>query len=151
MIRDYLKLYKSLNRNRVRYLLIGGLACIIYGVPRTTLDIDIFIETSLINAERLLRALKEAGFGTARLTSPERIIKNEINVFEDYLRLDVFTNVKGLKFEKTWNNRRRKKINGINVNLASLRDIIKSKRASKRRVDKEDIAILSRIAKERKS
>ena len=77
MIKDYLRLYKSLNKNRVKYLIIGGIACIIYGVPRTTLDIDIFIEPSLKNAEKLLKALRNAGFGTARLTTPQKIIKNE--------------------------------------------------------------------------
>ena len=86
MLRDYLRLYKSLNRNKVKYLIIGGIACIIYGVPRTTLDIDIFIEPSVKNAKKLLKALKEAGFGTARMTTPQKITENEINVFEDYLR-----------------------------------------------------------------
>ena len=145
MIRDYLKLYKSLNRNKVSYLIIGGIACIIYGVPRTTLDIDIFIEPSLKNAERLLKALKEAGFGTAYVTTPQKIIKNEINIFEDYLRLDIITKPKGLVFDKAWKNRSVKRINGIKVNVASIRDIIKSKKASKRRFDKEDIKILQAI------
>ena len=111
MLKDYLKLYKSLNRNKVKYLIIGGIACIIYGVPRTTLDIDIFIEPSLENAKRLLKALKEIGFGTAHVTTPRKIIKNEINVFEDYLRIDIITKPKGLAFDKAWKNRNIKKIN----------------------------------------
>ncbi|MCQ9206802.1 MAG: nucleotidyltransferase [Omnitrophica bacterium] len=145
MLQDYLKLYKSLNRNRVRYLLIGGIACIVYGVPRTTLDIDIFIESSLKNAILLLKALKEAGFGTESLTTPEMVVKNEINIFEDYLRLDVFTSLKGLKFTGAWGRRCIKKIDGIKIKLASLEDILKSKKAYKRNFDKQDIRILSQI------
>ena len=147
MIKDYLKLYKSLNKNKVRYLIIGGIACIIYGVPRTTLDIDIFVEPSLKNAERLLRALKEIGFGTVHMTTPQKITKNEINVFEDYLRLDVITKPKGLAFDKAWKNRNVKMINGIKVNIASIKDIVKSKKASGRRLDKEDIKVLQSISR----
>ena len=149
MLRDYLRLYKSLNRNKVKYLIIGGIACIIYGVPRTTLDIDIFIEPSVKNAKKLLKALKEAGFGTARMTTPQKITENEINVFEDYLRLDIITKPEGLVFNKAWKDRNVKRINGINVNVASIKDIIKSKKASKRRFDKEDIKILQKILRKR--
>lgn len=145
MIREYLKLYKCLNKSRVKYLIIGGIAAIIYGVPRTTLDIDIFIEPSLANAKRLLKALKDAGFGTAHITTPEKIIGNEISVFEDYLRLDVITKPKGLIFDKAWKNREIKKIKGINIKLASIKDVIKSKKASKRNIDKDDIRILQDI------
>ena len=146
MLRDYLRLYKSLNKNKVKYLIIGGIACIIYGVPRNTLDIDIFIEPTLKNARRLLKALKEAGFGTACMTTPQKIIKNEINVFEDYLRLDIITKPKGLVFAESWKRRSAKKINGISIKVASVKDIIKSKQAAKRDFDKEDIKILKRIS-----
>ena len=149
MLRDYLKLYKSLNDNKVKYLIIGGIAAIVYGVPRTTLDIDIFIEPSQENATRLLKALKDSGFGTASLTTPLKIVRNEINVFEDYLRVDVFTKPKALVFDKVWKNKKVKIINGIKVNFASIEDIIISKKASKRPLDKEDIKILLQILKKK--
>ena len=145
MIENHLKLYKSLNKYRARYLIIGGVAAIVYGVPRTTLDIDILIEPTLENAEKLLKALKKAGFGTASLTSPKKIIDNELTVFEDYIRLDVFTKVKGMKFEKAWKDRTIKKIANVAVKFASLKDIISSKKASKRQIDKEDLKLLKQI------
>ena len=149
MLKDYLRLYRSLNNNKVKYLVIGGIAAIVYGVPRTTLDIDIFIEPSLENAKRLLNALKESRFGTANLTTPNKIIGNEINVFEDYLRLDVFTKPKALTFDKSWKNKKVKRIENINVNFASIEDIMKSKKASKRTLDKEDLKILRQILKKK--
>ena len=147
MINEYLKLYKSLNKNKVKYIIIGGVACIIYGVPRTTLDIDIFIERTPGNAARLLKALDEAGFGTASMTTPKRIAENELSVFEDYLRLDVMTKVKGLNFDDAWKNRTVKKIEGITVNLASIEDIIKSKSASRRKSDIDDIKTIKKIVR----
>lgn len=144
MIEDHLKLYKSLNRNRVRYLVIGGIAAIIYGVPRTTLDVDIIIEPDLKNAERLLGALKSAGFGTASMTSPRKIIDNEITVFEDYIRLDVFTKVKGMAFGKAWGRKTVKTMRSVPIKFASLSDLISSKKASGRKIDKEDLFILKK-------
>ncbi len=145
MLKDHLTLYRSLNKYKLKYLIIGGIAAIIYGVPRTTLDVDIYIEPSLKNAEKLLAALKDAGFGTASLTSPQKIIANEITVFEDYLRLDVFTKVKGMQFEKAWGRKVIKKIGAVLIKFASLKDIIASKKTSKRKIDKEDLLILKQL------
>ena len=145
MIGDHIKLYKSLNKNRVKYLVLGGIAALIYGVPRTTLDIDIFIEASLTNAQRLLNALQEIGFGTAYLTTPEKIIANEITIFEDYLRLDILTKVKGIFFSDVWKRRVIKDIKNVRVKFTSLPDLILSKEAAGRKIDKEDLKILKSL------
>ena len=142
MLKRHLKLYKSLNRHKVKYLIIGGIACSIYGSPRGTLDIDIIIKSDYINARNLLKALKRAGFSTASLTTPEKILANEISIFEDYLKLDVFTKVKGIEFEKVWRDREVKYINSIAIKVISLDDLIKSKTASDREIDITDIRIL---------
>ena len=39
----YGRLFANLNRHRVRYVTIGGMAAIVYGVPRSTLDADVLI------------------------------------------------------------------------------------------------------------
>lgn len=147
MLEKHLTLYKSLKRNKVEYLIIGGIACGIYGSPRATKDLDIFIKPTLENAKRLLSALKEAGFGTAYLTTPEKIIKNEVSIFEDFMRLDVLTKVKGLNFDKAWQRRQTKILKGIKIIVVSLDDLIISKRAATRLIDKEDIKILKKIKK----
>jgi len=48
----------ALNRARVRYLLIGGVASVLHGVPRTTTDIDLALDPAPENVARALRALK---------------------------------------------------------------------------------------------
>jgi hypothetical protein len=50
----------SLSSQQVKYLVIGGTAAILYGVPRATFDLDLIIEASLENASRLLAALRDA-------------------------------------------------------------------------------------------
>ncbi len=62
--------FRSVQSHEVRYVLIGGIAAILHGVPRATFDLDILIEATLENAQRLIDALLEAGLQTAALTSP---------------------------------------------------------------------------------
>ena len=57
--------FASLQRHKVRYVVIGGIAAVLHGVPRATFDLDILIEATPENAQRLLQALLEAGLGTA--------------------------------------------------------------------------------------
>ncbi len=61
--------FRSFASHDVRYLVIGGIASILYGVPRATFDLDILIEATPENARRLLDALAGAGLGTAMLTT----------------------------------------------------------------------------------
>jgi len=150
LLARHLDVYKSLGKNKVRYVVIGGIACINYGVPRNTLDLDIWVEANIQNINRLLNALKGLKFGTAHLTSAEEILKNEITVFDDYLRLDVFTFLKGLKFEAAWEKRVVRKIDGARINFISLSDLIKSKKLYKRKIDREDLEMLSRVKAQHK-
>jgi len=145
MLEDHLRLYRSLAKNKVHYLLIGGAAVIMHGVPRSTLDIDIAIEPELNNVEKLYKALSQAGFGTIRLTTPEKILKNELTVLNDFLRIDILTKPKALDFNVAWKNRVVKKIKNVPVLLASISDIIKCKQAVGRLTDKEDIKALKKI------
>lgn len=127
--------------------MIGGVAVVTYGVPRSTLDLDIFIEATIPNAEKCLKALKKAGFKTASLTSVGGILANELTVFEDYIRLDLFTQVKGLTFKEAWRRRVRRKVKTVPVYLACFEDIIHSKKASGRTIDLEDLKALQAIRK----
>jgi hypothetical protein len=55
--------FSSFQKHNVRYLVIGGIAAVLHGVPRATFDMDILIETTEDNAQRLLGALAESRFG----------------------------------------------------------------------------------------
>ena len=74
-------------------------------MPRATFDVDILIDASPTNAQKLLDALLEAGFGTASLTSADEILANEITVFKDRVRIDVQTSTPGLDSQSAWPRR----------------------------------------------
>jgi hypothetical protein len=123
------------------------MAAVLYGSPRLTKDIDILIEPTLENASRLLKALKEIGFVTVELTNADKMVKNEITIFRDYIRLDVLTKIKGVNFLKAWNNKVIKRIEGTKLYLMSLDDLIVSKKSAARELDLEDVVILKKIKK----
>ncbi len=134
--------FKSLEKRRVKYVVIGGIAAVMHGVPRATFDLDILIETSAENGVRLLEALKAAGVGTAEPISSKQLLQNEITIFEDHVRIDVLTSAPGITFERAWKNRETMEFRGQSFNVIGRQDLIASKRASGREEDLEDARLL---------
>lgn len=142
MLDQLQSVFASFRKNDVKYLVIGGIAAVLYGVPRATFDLDILIEPSAANTERLLRAMIEAGLGTAALTNVDEVLSQEITIFKDKVRLDVQTSTPGISFEDAWRRRVTMNYRGQTLEVVSLPDLITSKRASGRDVDLEDVRAL---------
>ncbi len=134
--------FKSFQRHEVRYLVIDGVASVLYGVPRATFDLDILIEATTENARQLLTALEEAGFGTTTITNAEDIVAHEITIFNDRIRIDVQTYIPGVSFKDAWLRRRTITYQGQDFFILSREDLINTKRASGREVDLEDVRLL---------
>ena len=134
--------FACLEKHQVEYVVIGGIASILHGVPRRYFDLDILIRATRENAQHLLDALLEAGLGTAALTDTARLLANEITIFNDRVRVDVQTSKPGLAFEKGWQDRVTMEFEGQKFFVASKQDLIASKRASGRDQDLQDIAAL---------
>ncbi|MCK5010222.1 MAG: nucleotidyltransferase [Deltaproteobacteria bacterium] len=134
--------FRSLQKHEVKYIVIGGIASVLHGVPRATFDLDILIEPTPDNTKHLLAALAEADFGTASLTTFDQILENEITIFKDRVRIDVQTSTPGLKFEDAWEQRVVMNYQGQDFYVVSIEDLISSKRAAGRDVDLEDVRLL---------
>jgi hypothetical protein len=134
--------FASFQKHEVRYIVIGGIASVLYGVPRATFDLDILIDATPENTRRLLDALLDAGMGTASLTSVEEILSNEITIFKDRVRIDVQTSTPGLSFQDAWAHRNILEYQGQQFYVASREDLIASKKAAGRAVDLDDVRLL---------
>jgi predicted nucleotidyltransferase len=137
---DFRELLKLLNSKRVRYLLIGGYAVTIHGYPRSTVDIDIWISRDRRNAEKIVEVLDVFGFGGTGLTpglfeAEDRIVRMGIPPH----RIEFLTHIDGVEFEPCYANKDRRKIDGIQVDIISLDDLKKNKRASGRNKDLADL------------
>jgi len=145
LLRD---VFASFQRHEVKYLVIGGIAAVLHGVPRATFDLDILIEATPDNAQHLLDALLDAKLGTAALITPEELLAQEITIFKDRVRIDVQIATPGLRFEDAWPRRTALTYEGQRFEVVSLADLIQSKTAAGREVDLEDVRILTAEEKE---
>jgi hypothetical protein len=121
---------------------MGGWATIAHGLPRSTLDVDLFVEPSLANLEKLVSALSKVGFGIAKELDASEIQKRRIFLFSDQIRVDIFTRPVGLDtFESCWQRRLEKTFDSITIPFLGADDLIRSKETGRDR-DRADIEAL---------
>jgi len=142
MLNRLKNVFKSFESHDVRYVVIGGVAVILHGVPRATFDLDILIDPTPENVGLLLEALADAGLGTAHLTSADEILNNTITIFHDRVRLDVQTETPGVTFQDAWPRRQVMTYQGQTFTVMCKDDLIASKLAAGRDVDLEDVRLL---------
>ncbi|MFQ5615420.1 MAG: nucleotidyltransferase [Anaerolineales bacterium] len=142
MLNQLQVVFSSLQKHKVKYVVIGGIASVLHGVPRATFDLDILIEATPANAKRLLEALIEAGLGTASLITAEGLLAHEITIFKDRVRVDVQTRTLGIEFGEVWKRRETMDFQGQEFYVLAKADLIASKRAAGREVDLEDVRLL---------
>ena len=140
--------FASFQSHDVRYVVIGGIASVLHGVPRATFDLDILIEATPENAARLLQALLHAGLGTASFTTVEDLLAHEITVFSDRVRIDVQTSTPGLEFSEAWSRRETMSYQGQPFFVVTKADLIASKKAAGRPKDLEDVRLLEGVPPE---
>lgn len=147
-----------LARNHVRYVLIGALAARLQGFPRLTADADITPARDAENLDRLARALRELDAriyteavpeGLAFDCSPAMLVRADLwNLATSAGRLDVAFQPSGTSgYDDLARTAIRYDVFGVELHAASLRDIIRSKEASDRPQDRQDVPILREIVK----
>ncbi len=142
MLNQLAGVFASFQKHDVKYLVIGGIAAVLYGVPRATFDLDILIEATPENARQLIDALLDAGLGTAALTSIDELLTHEITIFKDRIRIDVQTTTPGIQFDVAWQKREIMKYKEQELYVVSRADLMASKLAAGRQVDLEDVRLL---------
>jgi len=136
--RDFIRL---LNKNEVRYLLVGGWAVGIYGNPRATKDIDFLIAVSDVNLTRLQQAMYEFGIPAF----DRKMLKEPGNVFRigrSPIQIDIINQASGITFDESYSARNIIDVEGLEISMISKNDLIKNKLASGRYQDLADSEIL---------
>ncbi len=137
---DFRECIALLNAHDVRYLVVGGYAVGIHGRPRYTKDLDIWIDRSPENAERVLDALDAFGFGDIGLsvddlTDPDSIVQ----LGRAPNRIDLLTQLSGVEFDACYPNRVVDQSDGTTVQYIGLDDLMANKRALGRLRDLGDV------------
>lgn len=147
---DTESLLKSLNENKVKFVIIGAASFPFHGYSRATLDIDIFIENTKYNAKKTLKALKSFGYDVSDISIAD-LLSKKVLIRQYILETDIHPFVKGITFKEVWKNRVKGKIGSQEVFFSSLDDLIKMKKAAGRKKDKEDLRILIKLKNKKQS
>lgn len=142
MNKDYHDILSALVAQNARFLVVGAHALAAHGYPRATVDLDLWIEPTPENARRVWRALAEFGAPLGDLLVSESDLVRPDVVAQFGLapnRIDILTGVSGLTFEQAWPNRVENTLEGVQVPVIGLRDLVENKRAAGRDRDRADI------------
>ncbi|MBF0502457.1 MAG: nucleotidyltransferase [Candidatus Riflebacteria bacterium] len=143
LAKDFKEFLRLLTEKSVKYLLIGGYAVTFHGYVRPTGDMDIWVDASSENIERLILLIKEFGFGDATLSIED--FSDPTKIFRMGLppvRIEIMTSIDGVGFQECYSSRIVSIIDGISISIINLEQLKKNKKASGRHKDLSDLDYL---------
>jgi hypothetical protein len=137
---DFLDFLTLLNQHQVHYLIVGGYAVAVHGHPRYTKDLDVWVEVSPENAEKLIRALQDFGFGSLGLTEADFLSSDRVvQLGYPPNRIDLLTSIDGVEFGMCYHDRLSVEMQGLMLSFIDLENLRRNKRASGRFQDLADL------------
>jgi hypothetical protein len=141
--RDFRELLESFNAHGVEFVLVGAYALAFHGAPRYTGDLDLFVRPTPENAQRILAALKDFGFGSLGLTledftAPDRVVQLGVPP----VRVDLVTSLTGVTWDEVWSARTVVVADGLQIAVIDRTAFIRNKRATGRPKDLVDASLL---------
>jgi hypothetical protein len=142
--KDFREFIALLNKNSVKYLIVGGYAVAFHGHPRYTKDIDIWLWVDNTNAENIITSLNEFGFNLPGLSKEDFLKKgNVIQLGYPPNRIDLLTEVSGLDFASVYPDKVEVVIDKIKLNFIDIENLKVNKKASGRFQDLADLENLT--------
>jgi Nucleotidyl transferase of unknown function (DUF2204) len=145
--KDYKEMLQCLLEENVKFLLVGAYALAAHGFPRATKDIDFFVWATPDNSVNLMKALGKFGAPLHDISAAD--FSSEGVVFQignSPRRIDIITNISGVKFEHAYADKSVIFLEGLEVPVISIADLITNKRASGRMQDLADVEKLESSA-----
>jgi len=133
-----------LNKHEARYLIIGGQACILHGLVRTTEDVDILVEESGENYKKIISALSELEDHSAAELKPADIQNNVVVKVADEVEVDISRKAWVVNFQEAIASSLITEVEGIKIPYLGLPDLIRSKETY-REQDRADLIMLKRL------
>ena len=143
---DYKEMLQCLAEEEVEFLLVGAYALAAHGYPRATMDIDVWVRPSPENAAAVLRAVQKFGAPLHGLTLVD--LQKDDTVFQIGVaprRIDILTGASGLRFDEAFQHSSPIEIEGVQLRIPSIDDLIRNKRASGRTKDLADAEALEAL------
>ncbi len=160
----YLRVFTALNAAHVRYVVVGGVAVVLQGHVRMTVDLDLVVDLAVEPALAVLDLLAELGFRPRLPVDPhdfadpvirsQWVAERNLQVFSLYhpddplSEIDLFA-THPLPFEQMLAEADQIAVGHVCVPVTSIPHLLHLKRAAGRPRDLEDIEALSRLQQER--
>lgn len=139
---DFRDFISALNSQSVRYILVGGYSVILYGYPRTTGDMDIWVERSVENYQNIKKAFDQFGMPVFDMTLDNFLSHPNWDVFTfgtPPVAIDLMVQVQGLDFEMAYENSVLFEDDGLSVRTIHKNDLIQTKKVVNRPKDQDDL------------
>jgi hypothetical protein len=137
---------KKLNEYKVKYVIVGGIAIILHGFERKTIDVDIIIDSSEENITKIISALKNEIPEIEELREEDAreylTIKVVGKILGQNTEIDLIREMWGVNYIKARENQEVQQIHGVNIPIANIDTLIEMKKKSERSQDKEDLIFL---------
>ncbi len=146
MNRDFAEMLAALSAAGAEFLIVGAHALAAHGTPRATGDLDIWIRPTPENAALVFKALTEFGAPLADLSESD--LASPDLVFQMGLppvRIDILTKISGVTFDEAWKARLSLQVEGQEVPVLGLAELILNKKAAARPKDLADLAMLEGV------
>jgi len=130
---------------------VGGYALAFHGKPRHTGDLDIWIDVSENNAQKMFNVINEFGLASLGLQKADFLQRGIITqIGYPPLRIDILNEIDGVTFKNAYLNKLIIDIDGLPVNYIGLDDLITNKQVSGRQRDISDIGELNKLKRKGK-
>ncbi|WP_437813253.1 DUF6036 family nucleotidyltransferase [Sorangium sp. So ce1078] len=127
--------------------MVGGHAVSLHARPRSTKDLDLWLDAAPDNIERACAALQ--GFGIPLdIVSELRAARTDEIVWMGRVpaRIDFLQSISGIEFETAWSRRVTASFEGVPIYFIGRDDLIANKRATGRPQDLRDVRALERAS-----
>lgn len=144
---DFRDLIKTFNEVEVEYILVGGYAVILNGYNRTTGDLDLWVNQTEANYNKLILAFRKFGLPDQLLSKTDFLTNHGYDVFtfgRPPVAVDIMTAVKGLEFEEANEEAKIHDIDDLKVRVLHYQHLITAKQKAGRYKDLNDIEHLEK-------
>ena len=143
---DFLDFIACLDEQHVDFVLVGAYALGLHGVVRATGDLDILYRRSRANVRRLLAAMQEFGAPAEVIDQQALLTPDIVTQFgQPPFRIDLINAIDGVTFAEVWKGAVAVAIARRQVRVIGLDELRKSKRATGRKKDKDDLRRLDSL------
>jgi predicted nucleotidyltransferase len=145
---DFEDFVSLLNKHQIDYMVVGGYALAFHGKPRHTGDLDIWIDISDVNSEKMCKVIDEFGMSSLGMQKEDFLKKGIITqIGYPPLRIDILNEIDGVDFKNSYSNKAIIDVDGLLINYIGIDDLIKNKTASGRHQDISDVNALKKSKK----